>query len=307
MSVHARPCTTPDHVAAMMRVLVEGRRASPHSGYIHTGDLAWWHSYLLRRYRWDEIAYLWMTGDSRTLAWSLISPHYGAFDLFILPSEREGPHVDVMLDWTIARATDYAQQYTHATVCTMWVFEDDRVWIDHLEKRAFTRDPEYALYYMIHALDDLPAPTVPDGVVLRHTTAADCASRAEAHRAAFGSRYMTGDAYRQVMQAPGYTPDLDVIAVAPGERVAAFALGWYDAHNRVGELEPVGTHADFRGRGLAKAVVGEALRRFQARDAQHVIVYVESDNHAAQALYRAAGFQQRNTIRPYVRSIAPGA
>ncbi len=69
------------------------------------------------------------------------------------------------------------------------------------------------------------------------------------------------------------------------------ALAWLDADNRVGELEPVGTHPDHRRRGLASAVCLLALRRLREEGAARAIVYSWADS-PAQALYRSIGFRE---------------
>jgi ribosomal protein S18 acetylase RimI-like enzyme len=78
-------------------------------------------------------------------------------------------------------------------------------------------------------------------------------------------------------------------------------LIWYDAENRVGEFEPVGTVADFQGKGLGKAVVLDGLRRLKARGAQQAIVYADMRYAPAQRLYTSAGFYCANQIFTYVK------
>jgi hypothetical protein len=42
--------------------------------------------------------------------------------------------------------------------------------------------------------------------------------------------------YARMTKLPGYDPDLDVVAVAPDGRIAAFVNGWLDPENRIGDL-----------------------------------------------------------------------
>src|SRR5262245_26323549 len=95
--------------------------------------------------------------------------------------------------------------------------------------------------------------------------------RADVHFSAFspGSR-MTPEAYRHFMTAPSYDPALDTVVVAPDGRFAAFTMGW--TSNHLGQVEPVGTRAELRRRGLGKAVLLEGLRRFKDRGIQQVLV-----------------------------------
>ncbi len=98
------------------------------------------------------------------------------------------------------------------------------------------------------------------------------------------------------MRAWPYRADLDCIAVAPDGRVAAYVLAWYDDENRVGELEPVGTHADFRRLGLARAASFFALRRLRDEGAERAIVLCRGDEGypAPKRLYESVGFRQHS-------------
>ena len=60
-----------------------------------------------------------------------------------------------------------------------------------------------------------------------------------------------------------------------------------------GELEPVGTHADFRRRGLAAAVCTFALRRLREEGAELAVVYARGDAAypAPKLLYESLGFR----------------
>jgi hypothetical protein len=82
----------------------------------------------------------------------------------------------------------------------------------------------------------------------------DFASRAAAHRSAFQPSRFRDEVYELVRATPPYRADLDCIAVAPDGSVAAYTLAWLDKKNRVGQFEPVGTHADHQRRGLGRAV-----------------------------------------------------
>jgi ribosomal protein S18 acetylase RimI-like enzyme len=105
---------------------------------------------------------------------------------------------------------------------------------------------------------------------------------------------VTLGSYRNVMDAWPYRADLDCVAVAPDGRVAAYCLAWLDDENRAGELEPVGTHADFRRRGLARAVCAFALRRLAEEGATRAVVYARGDDvyQLPKRLYESLGFAQ---------------
>jgi mycothiol synthase len=104
------------------------------------------------------------------------------------------------------------------------------------------------------------------------------------------------------MDAPGYVRDLDIVAIAPNQSLAAFALCWVDPANKVGQFEPVGTAPEFRQQGLGQAVLYEGLRRMQQHGAERVIVIVESADVAACRLYASVGFEHQWNLNLYTKN-----
>ncbi len=300
-----RPCTQPGDLDKLRWILVEGFRASPQSGYVHLGDLNWWLFYLLGDCALDEIAFLWEDSGGNPVGWSLLSPRYCAFDLFVHPDLRhDDQRVDPMLRWTEDRAAQMVRRLHEKCLYTMWVFEDDTARMKLLGRHGFRRDPDYLMHFLVHPLDTLITPVVPDGYTLRHMIGnGDIGSRAAAHRAAFQSGGMTAEAYRAFQRAPDYRLDLDRVMVDPDGAVASYVMGWLDVQNRVGELEPVGTHPDYQRQGLGRAVVLDALRQLKAQGAARVFLYVEHHNVAARGLYATVGFRPVNRILGYMKPV----
>jgi ribosomal protein S18 acetylase RimI-like enzyme len=100
------------------------------------------------------------------------------------------------------------------------------------------------------------------------------------------------------MSAWPYRPELDQVAVAPDGSFAAFCLCWLDEENRVGNLEPVGTHPDHRRLGLARAVCLAGLRSLRAADADTALVHSVGGS-AATRLYESVGFTARSRHLPF--------
>ena len=96
---------------------------------------------------------------------------------------------------------------------------------------------------------------------------------------------------------------------ADNGNLAAFTMAWWDPVARVGEFEPVGTHPEHQRRGLGKALLAHALRRYRQAGARVVQVDSSADNVASEALYRSLGFKRvalhRRYRRPRVRPVAP--
>jgi GNAT superfamily N-acetyltransferase len=66
------------------------------------------------------------------------------------------------------------------------------------------------------------------------------------------------------------------VAVTPEGRLAGFLIGWLDEARQLAQIESMGVHPDFCGIGLARALLFEGLRRFQAHGAIEAIVETES-------------------------------
>jgi mycothiol synthase len=217
---------------------------------------------------------------------------------------HDDARVDPMLAWTAERAAQMVRRLHEKRLYTMWVYEDDTSRTRLLERHGFRRDPDYLMHCLVHPLDMVITPIVPDGFMLRHMNGnGDIASRAAAHRGAFQSGGMTADAYRAFQRAPDYRKELDRIAVAPDGSVASYVMGWLDAQNHVGELEPVGTRPDYQRQGLGRAVVLDALRQLKAQGAGRVFLYVEHHNVAARGLYASVGFRPINRILGYMKPV----
>jgi ribosomal protein S18 acetylase RimI-like enzyme len=89
------------------------------------------------------------------------------------------------------------------------------------------------------------------------------------------------------------------VCVAPDGSVAAFTLAWLDESNAIGELEPVGTHAEHRRLGLARATNLFALRRLRDEGARSALVACRADDAyppASCALYESIGFRERRRL-----------
>lgn len=245
------------------------------------GDLHWWmyqHTDKL-----DEVRIaLWEDG-AELVGWSwLWLPN--ALVAHVVPERRAGPLYGEMLDWFEAEAATADQLDAH-------VLDTHADLRRTLEDRGYVLVADDSLEHMTLALDDLVRGPLPAGFDVRPVRLPDeLAARVEAHRGAFAPSRVTPQSYANVVAAVPYSSDLDWVAVAPDGRMAAFALVWLDERNGVAELEPVGTHPDFRRRGLARAVCAAALSAARAAGARTGLVYAVTDNPSVH-LHRSLGFR----------------
>jgi ribosomal protein S18 acetylase RimI-like enzyme len=107
--------------------------------------------------------------------------------------------------------------------------------------------------------------------------------------------------YRRLRNAPIYDPELDVVLEDASGRFVAYCIGWLDMANRFGHFEPVGCRPAFTGRGYARAVVIECMRRMQARGMHTALVSTASVNQPARALYQSCGFVEADRAYHYTK------
>ena len=291
-----RPYRDDRDLDKMRAILVEGRKAGGPTYYVHVGDLNWWVFYLDQEDDLRQRACLWeRRQDGVTVGWALVSPRFSAFDLFVQPEIWDTGRAEPMFAWAEEWAGDIVREQGGTSLHTVWVSERDTRLIAHLRSRGFTWSDDHMICLQRELDQDLPRPALPPGFCVRPVVGErEAFQRAAASHAAFNSSQPLGRYQRRYlafMRSPVYTPELDLVCVAPDGRIAAFCLCWLDSVNRVGHLEPVGTHPDFQRRKLGTAQLQAALWRMVEHGMTVASVCVESSNPAGQALYHSAGFR----------------
>jgi ribosomal protein S18 acetylase RimI-like enzyme len=288
-------------------LLMQARTISPRSGYLHVGDLVWRVFYLLRSFAPREIITLWE--DAPGNLWGFTLCYKNAFDLQLVPTLRGSSAERQAFAWSEQRAGEIARGHMDTgddASVTLYtdIYADDAILCKLAEEAGY--EPVSAWLYMTRSLNEpLPEPALPEGFMVRHVAGAhEAKKRADVHFAAFSPHSsMTAEAYRDFMQAPGYTAELDLVTVAPDSQFASFAMCWYDPVNRIGAFEPVGVRPDSQRMGLGKVVMSEGLRRLKTLGAETAMVLSEKDNLAAQSLYGSVGFTEINRAISYSKSL----
>jgi ribosomal protein S18 acetylase RimI-like enzyme len=171
------------------------------------------------------------------------------------------------------------------------IYDHDEAFQAVVQARGYQRNEEYTLWDSVLAIKgEPPKYTLPEGYRLQ-SMADD--NDLERRRRAFGLGFNHLDpkdwpsllSNQELQRAPDYRPDLDLYVVAPNGEFVSFCIAWWDERNRIASLEPVGTVAEYRRQGLARAVVLEAIRRVAAMGAERA--FVGSD----QAFYLSLGFE----------------
>ena len=107
---------------------------------------------------------------------------------------------------------------------------------------------------------------------------------------------MTRRTARIYSTASFYNKDLDLVAVDPQGDFAAFCTVRIDPVSRMAELEPVGTHPDYRKLGLARLVICEGLHRLQEYHPSSICILGAATSDAANRLYESVGFTEKTEV-----------
>jgi ribosomal protein S18 acetylase RimI-like enzyme len=274
----------------LLAMVGRARATSDPHAFLHPGGLQW----LLRRLGRDTFAVRsWMTGDA--LAGFAIAD---AGHVMVVPSGLALEEHLALIDVERALA---AQEGADVIEVTAW--EQDRTMLAALAERGFEVSATYGHELVRTLVDPLPAPALPAGFGMRWLEPGLDASYVELHRAAWMRNGVPSSYTRQmhdiVVTMPDFRRELGPIVSAPDGRLAAYCIAWFDPRTGTTEIEPLGTHPEFRRLGLGRAIVNEVFRRSAEHRASLVMVWGAPENDAAFRLYTSAGMRSRRVARQY--------
>ncbi|MFF2026338.1 GNAT family N-acetyltransferase [Streptomyces sp. NPDC058171] len=153
-------------------------------------------------------------------------------------------------------------------------------------------------------LTELERPLLPDGFRFRTADEAGPEAAVRAHRDAWAPSTYTAEDYQGVRRTAGYRGDLHVLVEAPDGTMASSTIMWLDEANRTAEFEPVGTHPDYRRRGLGRAMLLHGMRLARAAGADRMTVAcLGAPGHPqARGLYYGVGFRELSRDAPLIKT-----
>jgi len=180
--------------------------------------------------------------------------------------------------------------------------EEDRDRIALLERHGFVRQAVRSLHLARPLREPIPQPTLPAGFEIRTLKGRDEVEEwVRLHRAAFGTERMTIEERLAMMSGTDYSPELDLVMTGPDGRLAAYCMCqiFREENARTGRNEgytdPVATHPECQGRGLAKALLLTGLHLLQERGVETALMGTSSENETMQRAAMAVGFRVKST------------
>ncbi len=153
-------------------------------------------------------------------------------------------------------------------------------------------------------LADLEQPVLPAGFRFRTADEAGPQAAVQAHLDAWAPSTYSTEAYQGVRQTAAYRGDLHVLVQAPDTTMASSTIMWLDEVNKTAEFEPVGTHPEYRRRGLGRAMLLHGMRLARAAGATAMTVAcLGAPGHPnARGLYYSVGFREISRDAPLIRT-----
>jgi ribosomal protein S18 acetylase RimI-like enzyme len=283
-------------LAELLAMVGRARATSDPHAFLHPGGLQW----LLRRLGRDTFAVRrWLMGEALA-GFAVADAGY----VMVVPKGVALEDHLALIDMERAVA---AREGAEAIEVTAW--EEDHPMLAALGERGFEVSATYGHEFVRERVDPLPALALPAGFAMRWLEPELDASYVELHRAAWMRNGVPSSYTRQmhdiVVTMPDFRRELVPIVSSPDGRLAAYCIAWFDPRTATTEIEPLGTHPEFRRLGLGRAIVNEVFRRSAEHRASLVMVWGVPENDAAFHLYTSAGMRSRRVARQYRRTLFP--
>lgn len=251
---------------------------------------------------------LWVDAEGQLLAWAVMQTPFWTIDYACHPGADGNLHRRI-LAWADRRARCVLDTPSGRPAWFVNVFADQTDRIRDLEEARFASqanvgDDSWSKVLMQRSAEAPPVDyNLPAGFIIRPLMGeGEVEAYVELHRAVFESRNMTVEWRARTLRQPAYMPGLDLVAVAPDGRLAAFCVCWLNKNSGkdiCGQIEPLGVHADFRKLGLGRAILTEGLRRLQLHGGSRICVETDNYRNAAFELYESVGFRVVRDILVY--------
>ena len=309
-----RPCATASDRQAAVSLLLACREAETTDRFLpfHLSRALTPGSYLApAELDIDRDSRIWLDAGDRPTAVALVALSKWGLLFYVHPQQEKALYDDIIA-WASARAAEIAHERGEgvALACTK-IRRDNPDLGKLLETSGFERTDPPALR-MIRPLDEaLPSTPIPAGYSIVHGPH-DPETYAGMANDVSGNNSMTAENYRSRTLATEYVGELNLAAVHDDGSYAAYCWCAFDKTEpkwnglKEGWTDPIGTREEHRRKGLARALIVEALHRLRRHGIDAAILSTDSGNAAAVSLYESLGYRELYKLDSYVKSFFPG-
>lgn len=246
----------------------------------------------------SDNVHVWRAED-HTIVGLFIS-EYGKNDFFIeVQPEFHGLYPDIFR-WI---DTHWANTRTEIEID---VFSGNTKKIHRLEALGFQFKCHYEnlrTYDLEHI--DL-AYSLDDGFLIQaFSESPDYESRVALVQSAFENPTYAESNLKGLISSPDYIGEYNLSVISPEKKHVAYCIGWHEcAKEHAGYIEPVGTHAAYRRRGFAKAVIKECFARMKAHGIRFVDIASRAEPAIANYLYDSLHPQAKKEVHKYAKTVS---
>ena len=173
-----------------------------------------------------------------------------------------------------------------------------------LSNLGYRKKKIYGYYRIRQKIAPIPNYLCPEGFRIRNLKRSDYEQLALLIRRVFGhGEFFTAEVLEWIAGCSFYEPELDLVIVTPEDIIASFCTFRIDPTSHIISLEPMGTNPDFRGLGLAKAILAEGIKRSLKYNPPFFYIDGAADNPPANRLYDATGFSEKYAIFSWTKTI----
>lgn len=244
-----------------------------------------------------ENAHVWRAEDGTMVA--LFISEYGGDDFFV---EVLPDYVHIYPD--IFRWIEENWAPTR-TAIKIDVYSGDAARIRRLESMGFQFECHFEnkRTYDLNTLD--LDHTLDEGFTVQpFSESLDYASRVALVQSAFDNPNYTENNLRGLMASDDYVDAYNLVVVSPEGQHVAYCVGWREnSQDNAGYIEPVGTHADFRRRGFASAVIKACFRRMKADGIKTVEIASRAEPNISNFLYDSLHPATKREVHKYAKPV----
>ncbi|MEM7128194.1 MAG: GNAT family N-acetyltransferase [Chloroflexota bacterium] len=248
---------------------------------------------------------LWEDQKGQMVGFAMIDPTYSQLTFEIKHGSGYSQIGNEMITWG-----EKALQKAGASAIRTNCLDDNQDRIALLTQQGFEAEPFINMHLERSLSEPIPKPQLPPGYTIQHVAGEEDVQRmVELHRAAFGTQNMTVDYRLAMMRTSEYDPTLDLVVVSPEGLWVAFCMASIsEEENRqtgqkIGWLDPLGTHPNYQQRGLAKALLSTGLRMLKDRGMGLAGTNTSRSNVAMRQTAMSVGFAVKSQTTWYKREL----